>query len=69
MYFTIDVIFAKVGEVNIPELGCGFLGDLIAFGEAAENPKKSYLFFFTAVVHGSILSGDMEHWLGKFLAL
>jgi len=50
----------QFGQVNIPELGCGFLyGNVTKLGDASGDPGKSSLFFLTDYHHEIDLVGDM----------
>ncbi len=51
---------SKGYQVNIPELGCGFLyGNVTKLGDACRDPGKSFLFFLTDYHHEIDLVGDM----------
>jgi hypothetical protein len=51
---------SKGHQVNIPELGCGFLyGNVTKLGDASRDPGKSSLFFLTDYHHEIDLVGDM----------
>ena len=54
------IILSKGYQVNIPELGCGFLyGNVNKLRDISKNPGKSYLFFLTNYHHEIDLVGDM----------
>jgi hypothetical protein len=58
--YNFYTILSKGYQVNIPELGCGFLcGNATKLGDASRDPGKSYLFFLTDYHHESDLVGDM----------
>jgi hypothetical protein len=51
---------SKGYQVNIPELGCGFLcGNATKLGDVSRDPGKSYLFFLTDYNHEIDLVGAM----------
>ena len=51
---------SKGYQVNIPELGCGFLcGNATKLGDASRDPGKSSLFFLTEYHHEIDLVGAM----------
>ena len=51
---------SKGHQVNIPELGCGFLyGNVTKLGDASRDPGKSSLFFLTDYHHEIDLVGAM----------
>ena len=57
---------SKGHQVNIPELGCGFLyGNVTKLGDASRDPGKSSLFFLTEYHHEIDLVGDMVSFQAK----
>ena len=57
---------SKGNQVNIPELGCGFLyGNVNKLGDASRDPGKSSLFFLTDYHHEIYLVGEMVSYQAK----